>query len=222
MLMELILRYYHEEPLEPTKDMLVVIVCESAATAPRACALLKRVGTQAGTAGRLIYSWWTFAELDSAPLRQLAAAEAADADMLLIAAQEGPGLPEPVREWVHRWAVAGATPSRSRVLAAWLEPNQTEQGAARAVYSELKLLAELGWLDFIANGEKVRLDLMGMKATVRHLADAQRGGAPSPMPDAGPQPRAPLSKAFFEFPRHPAEAGRAPSISNPTPTAAEQ
>ncbi len=188
--MELILKHSDNGPVEAGKDMLVVIACENAATTPRACAFLKRVASKTGVDGRLIYTWWTFAELQSAPLRQLATADAANADMLLIAAQEGPALPETVREWIRHWAVAGATPSRSRVLVAWLEPNQTDQGAARAVFSELKHLAELGWLDFIANGEEVRLDLMGIKATVRHLADVRKGGAPSPMPNGRPQRQA--------------------------------
>lgn len=182
--MKLVLKDSANGAPEPGKDMLVVVACESAATAPRACALLKRVGREAGLSGRLIYSWWTFTALGSAPLRQLAAEDAADADMLLITANEGPGLPEAVKSWIHQWATGGGTPSCSRVLVAWLEPDQTNQGGARAVYSELKHLAELGWLDFIANGGEVRLNLPGLTATVRHLS-VRNGGAPE-MPDGWP------------------------------------
>lgn len=127
--------------------------------APRACALLERVGRDCGTEGRLIYSWWTFGVLASAPLRQLAAQEAAAADMLMIAAREGPGLPDGVSNWVRQWLHNKAHHPRRRVLVALLEPDKKQYGAPNGVLAELKELAALGAVDFIANGVGMEWEL---------------------------------------------------------------
>lgn len=199
--MELVLNGPDVQPLEFEKDLLVVVACEQAAHAPRVCALLKRVGQNVPEAGRLVYSWWTFATLNSPPLRQLAAREAAGADMVLVAANEGPGLPEAVKDWIRLWTAAGQSPQRSRVLVAFLEPDQTNR-AARAVFSELKDLAQLGWLNFIANGEEVRLDLPGVSATVRHMVGQRDQGAQAPMPDGWRRESLKKPRIAQESPHH--------------------
>lgn len=152
--MELVLKNPNNGPIEQAKDLLVVMACEDARTAPHACALLKRVGLNVGDEGRFIYSWWTFSVLSSAALRQVAANEAAAADIIVVAAHEGPGLPQPVGEWLRLWVGKASNPRRAKALVALLEPYQTYRG----VTNELKRMAELGSLDFFANGEGVYED----------------------------------------------------------------
>jgi hypothetical protein len=167
--MELVLMHPDNGPIEPTKDLVAIVVCEDPMTAPRACALLKRVGLQSGAGGRLLYSWWTFGVLASATLRQLAAAEAAAADMVIIAAREGPGLPETVKDWISLWLATGEYHHRRRALVALLEPDKRQNGTSRGVLAELKHLAEADEIDFFANGEDV-----GWEAALT------RGSVPTP------------------------------------------
>ena len=153
--MEIVLKHPNDGPIEGMKDLVAIVVCEEPATAPRACALLSRIGHNAGAEGRLIYSWWTFGVLASASLRQLAASEAAGADMVIIATREGPGLPESVKDWISLWLATGAYHHRPRALVALLEPGEKQHGASRGVRAELKSLAEADGVDFFANGDDV-------------------------------------------------------------------
>lgn len=151
--MELVLRHPNDGPIQGMKDVVAIVVCEEPATAPRACGLLSRVGRNAGAEGRLIYSWWTFGVLTSASLRQLAANEAAAADMVIIATREGPGLPESVKDWVSLWLATGEYHHRPRALVALLEPGEKQNGTSCGVRAELKALAEADGVDFFANGD---------------------------------------------------------------------
>ena len=164
--MELVLRHPDNGPIEPTKDLVAVVVCEEPMTAPRACALLKRVGRQSGSEGRLLYSWWTFGVLASASLRQIAASEAAEADMVIIAAREGPGLPQSIKDWISLWLATGEYHPRRRALVALLEPDKAANGASRGVVTELKHLAEADDIDFIANGEDVGCEAVLARGSV--------------------------------------------------------
>ena len=153
--MELVLKHPNDGPIQGMKDVVAIVVCEEPATAPRACALLSRIGRNAGAGGRLIYSWWTFGVLASASLRQLAASEAAGADMVIIATREGPGLPESVKDWISLWLATGEYHHRPRALVALLEPGENRHGASRGVLAELKGLAAADGVDFFANGDDV-------------------------------------------------------------------
>ena len=152
--MELVLKHPDMGPVDSAKDLVAIVVCEDPMNAPRACAMLKRVGSKAGVQGRLLYSWWTYDVLASASLRLLAASEAATADMVIIAAREGPGLPEGVKEWIRLWLATGEYHPRRRAMVALLEPDKKQSGPSRGVLSELKHLAEADDVDFFANGEE--------------------------------------------------------------------
>jgi hypothetical protein len=153
--MELVLKHPNDEPIQGMNDVVAIVVCEEPATAPRACALLTRVGRNAGGEGRLIYSWWTFGVLASASLRQLAANEAAAADMVIIASREGLGLPESVKDWISLWLATGEYHCRPRALVALLEPGEKQNGSFRGVRTQLKALAEADGVDFFASGDDV-------------------------------------------------------------------
>jgi hypothetical protein len=167
--MELVLKHPDQGPIEPMTDLVAIVVCEDPQSAPRACAMLKRVGRKAGPEGRLLYSWWTFSVLASASLRQLAASEAAAADMVVIAAREGPGLPESVKDWISLWLATGEYHPRRRALVALLDPDKKQNSASRGVLSDLKQLTEADEVDFFATGENV-----GWEAALA------RGSAPRP------------------------------------------
>jgi hypothetical protein len=77
--------------------------------------------------------------------------------MLMIAAREGPGLPEGVSNWIRQWLGNKAYQPRPRALVALLEPDKKQGGASNGVLAELKQLAALGAVDFIANGDEVEV-----------------------------------------------------------------
>ena len=150
----MILEHPGNRASEPSEDLMAVLVCEDAASVPRACALLRRVSRRAGMKGCLIYSSWTFGMLASARSRRLAASEAAAADLAVIAAREGPGLPEAVKDWISLWLATGEYHPRRRALVALLEPGEGRTGAWWGVRSELKHLADADAIDFFANGDE--------------------------------------------------------------------
>jgi hypothetical protein len=173
--MELVLKHPDDGPIDATRDLVAIVVCEDPMTAPRACALLKRVGRKAAVEGRLIYSWWTFSVLASASLRQLAAGEAAAADLVIIAAREGPGLPEEVKDWISLWLATGEYHHRRRALVALLEPDKKRNGDAQGVLSDLKGLAEADEVDFFANGEEMGWDKALTRGSAPPPGNSSRG-----------------------------------------------
>jgi hypothetical protein len=167
--MKQIIEQSNDAQIDRTKDLMAIVLCEVPATAPRACALLYRVGLHAGTEGRLTYNWWTFGVLASASLRQAAVNQAAAADIVIVAAREGPGLPESVKDWISLWLATGEYHHRRRALVALLEPDPEQHGASQGMLAQLKQLAEADGVDFFANGEDVGWD-----------AALARGPVPSP------------------------------------------
>ncbi len=153
------------EPFEPGKDLKVFVACESSRNAQAACALLERLGRTSEAEGRLIYSWWNFEVLTIDALRKLAAVEAAAADMVFIAVQDGPALPVPVIDWISQWLAVDE--NRTRALVALLDPASKTRKAPGGLCAQLKKVAELGHMDFFAKGAEAKLE-----------AALKRGSAP--------------------------------------------
>jgi|GEM_PF-3893769 len=170
--MKLVLDEPNVEPFEPTKDLKVFVGCESSASSAQACALLERVAQKTGAEGRLICSWWNFDVLAITAVRKLAAAEAAQADMIIIAAHDRLDLPPEVKAWIHQWLAQGE--NHSRALVALLPPEGKKPRPAHGIISRLRKVAELGRMDFFANG------------TAGELEAALSGGA---VPPPGNSPR---------------------------------
>src|SRR6266478_5088148 len=128
-------------PFSPKDDLKVVVACEGPRNAYRAGAMLERVARNSEAEGRLICSWWHFEVLATASLRKLAADEAMKAGMIVIAADDGPALPEEVIDWIGLWVSTGEY--HPRALVALLDPDTTKKRAARNIVSQLKKVAEL-------------------------------------------------------------------------------
>ena len=163
--MQLVLNDPLLEPLELGKDLKVVVACENSQSAEAACGLLARLALNSAADGRLIYGWWNFDVLTIAALRPLAAAETALADMVVVAARAGPGLPAEVIEWMSLWLAAGE--HRCRALVALLDSGAARDRAAGGILAQLKKVAELGQMDFFAKGTEAKL-----------VAALKRGAAP--------------------------------------------
>ncbi len=163
--MQLVMNQPAMEPFEAGKDLKVFVACDTSQNAQAACALLERLGRTIETDGRLIYSWWNFELLCFDQLRKLAAQEAAAADMIFIATQDGPALSAEVVDWIGQWLAKAE--NRARALVALLDPMTTKAKARSGIRSQLEKVAQLGHMDFFAKGAEAKL-----------AAALKRGSAP--------------------------------------------
>ena len=81
-------------------DLQIVVASEDWTLAEHAFVLWQRIRRKSGLAGRLTCSWWRFEELAVDSLRKAAAAEAAHANVIMVCAHAGLGLPKEVMDWV--------------------------------------------------------------------------------------------------------------------------
>jgi hypothetical protein len=150
-------------------DLGVFVMCEGSDRGRQVCDLLNQFGNNA--------AWWSFEALASVRLRQVAASAAARADLIILAAQEGPGLPEAVMEWISHWlAIKECCP---QALVALLDAELGGDRTSGRVLAQLKDVAELGGLDFFTEGTDGELEtavISGVGAVVR------RKGADQPKP----------------------------------------
>ncbi len=117
--------------------------------AQSACEILELVEGNLNEQGQLFYQWWNFEVLTIASLREMAAEEAATADMILLDLQGGRELPQEVIEWLNRWLALRN--DRPGVLAALLNPAIKKPDASQEIILQLKQVAARGHMDFIAS-----------------------------------------------------------------------
>ena len=182
--MKLVLSQSNLEPFVPAEDLKVIIACENSTNIEEACTLLKRLGCENELPGRLIYSWWNFECLSISVLRQLAAQEAAAADLVIIAAKDGPRLPREVADWMQLWLASAK--KRTRALVAMIDSEPDQESFSTGIRSQLKKLAGLGHLNFFAKGNEAELAAAlhrGSSATVRQF-DRATSSDRHELPDA--------------------------------------
>ncbi len=146
--MNLVLKSPDLAPYEAGKDLSAMVLSEDSALARSACEILKRLGLNLAEEGRLIHQLWHPEFLIFNELRELAAVEAAAADIIMISVREGRELPEMIKRWVKRWLELRG--DRPGALVAVLDSDLDEPDAARGILSQLKESAALGHLDFFA------------------------------------------------------------------------
>ena len=146
--MKLVLKSPNEAPFEPGKDFSVVIACADSSTAAPACEVLELIEGRITDEGRLFYQWWNFEVLTVESLRELAAVEAATADIIIIGLHEGRGLPREVSEWMKQWL--GLRAGRPGALVALLAADLKTTAASERILAHLRAAAEFGHLEFFA------------------------------------------------------------------------
>jgi len=144
------------KPFDSARDLKVFVACENPAAAAQACDALERIGRNIEADGRLIYSWWNFEVLAIPSLKQLAGAEAAEADLMIIAARDGSKVPKQIIDWFNLQLATGTC--RCRALVALLDSNGIEKAAALETLAQLKKIAKLWRLDFFAKGAVEELE----------------------------------------------------------------
>src|SRR5207253_10842362 len=79
----------------------VVVLYEDRATRDRVLEVSRHMATQVGDEIQLKFSWWRFDFLQDPELAQQAANAASVADMLLVSAHPGRGLPMEFTQWIE-------------------------------------------------------------------------------------------------------------------------
>ena len=106
--------------------------------------------------GRLFHQWWHVEDLAFTAMRELAALEAAMADILIIVIHHGRQLTGMVAVWLER--VAALRKDRPKTLVALLDSDVYEPDAAQGLLSHLKQAAALGQMDFFAAQARLERD----------------------------------------------------------------
>jgi hypothetical protein len=189
--MNLVLKNSSEAPCKTGKDFNVVAMCGHE-TAPKACEVLQLVQKNLEEEeGRLIYQWWTYEFLEVNEFLDLAAFEAAQADMVIIGIHEGRELPEAVAVWINRWI--GLRKDRPGALVAVLDSDRKMPYSARGILSQLKQAAALGKMDFFVTqakerkgaGEDIRKAGVAARQSVLERKTGGRNGLPGRWTGAG-------------------------------------
>jgi hypothetical protein len=136
--------------METTPVFKVVIAYETFAAAARARQVSDRLNAELN----LECDVWNMESLVHRPLRELAAASAAQADVIIIATHRGEALPTCVKDWIEEWLplkMNGTT-----ALVALLVHNDETSREPPAVCAYLGRIAERGGMDFISNAGKLQ------------------------------------------------------------------
>jgi len=150
---KLVLKSPSQAPCEAGRDLSVVISFDGAATAGRACEVLKRLGRNLKKEkGSLFHQWWNIETLAFTSLRERAAVEAAGADLILLGLRGGGELPETVAAWIKRLMVLRK--DRPGALLAILDSDRNSSEASQGMLSQLQQAGASGQMEFFATQTK--------------------------------------------------------------------
>ncbi len=124
-----------------------LVICEDFAAGKRAIETCDFLIAQLGDAVDCRSSAWKFDLLQNAKLKEIAAADAIEADVIVIAAREANGLPDAVRSWFEMWVPQRA--SRAGALVALLDGRGGYGDGASPAYTCLKEVAARAGMDFL-------------------------------------------------------------------------
>src|SRR6185436_6173474 len=119
-----------------TNALRAIIIYEHRDCGERAREVLRRINTRSQLGLAIHSDAWNFEGLQRAELRDHAARQAAEADMVLLAGQNPDQLPRHVRDWLQGWL-----PQRKEHAAAFVaifeDPAHPEQTSYRAWLLEM-------------------------------------------------------------------------------------
>jgi len=133
------------EQLAPERFSAAVLY-EDRETRDRAIAVCRHLEAQVGDEIELSFCWWRFDFLRDPELAQEAANAAMVADMLVISAQPGRGLPPEFTEWVESWLARRG--QRDSVLVALIGSEQDSMPDASIEY--LRQIATRARIDYVS------------------------------------------------------------------------
>ena len=134
---------------KPPKRIKAVAVYEDASTGDRVQEFCKSFCRDHGQHREMSKEMWLLLELRVARLREIAADEAARADLLIISVHHSASLPEEVQSWIDLWQKGE---SHASVLVALFDPVRLGDSTTMQVY--LKEVARRGNMEFIVQSEE--------------------------------------------------------------------
>lgn len=134
---------------EQSQPLNVLIAYEDFAAGTRAMGMLNRVNSQCGEPGQFNHMMWRFDVLTDPEFFELAVSEALSADIIVIAARKGQGLPQRIRDWIARWLLMKQR--RPLALVATLDYRPVKSSKQATILPYLSKLASFGKLRFFAN-----------------------------------------------------------------------
>jgi len=159
--MKLELKGPDNAPFEPGKDFSVMVAFDDDVTARRADDVLGLLEQNLKEEeGRLFHQWWNIDVLAFTSMGELAALEAAMADMIIIAIHDGQELPKTVAIWMKRFL--DRRKDRPGALMAMLDSDPNKLDITQGVLPQLKQAAALGRMSFFATRVGSGGDKMGM------------------------------------------------------------
>jgi hypothetical protein len=135
---------------QKSKHFAVSGVHEDSATGARADEFCRTLSQCLGRNCELTKELWLLTELRTAPLRTIAAREAALADLVIISVHHGEKLPNEVKSWIDLWLKQKGR--RSSVLLALFDPLYL--GPSSSIQAYLRQTAEQANMEFLARSEE--------------------------------------------------------------------
>jgi len=132
-----------------SQRLTIVMVYEDYATGKLAQQIFGNVAEQLGPDCGLDHQMWKFDLLRSPRLQELAAEEAAEAIMIIIAAHGDAQLPDEVKTWITKWSSMKRT--HPSALVALFDGNNLSPHDRVATRSYLQHVAQTERMDFFCN-----------------------------------------------------------------------
>jgi hypothetical protein len=154
-----------DDPLRSEAESVcsVVVVYEDHPTRDRAMSVCEHLARAFREQVEFDVSWWKFRYLVDPELAQAAARDAADADVIIVAAHADCEVTVGVRDWMETWAVHRA--GRDGALVALVEGEVFPAPEVKPLEAYLRALALRARIDFLAP-----VDLGGSQASPNSLA----------------------------------------------------
>ena len=131
---------------EKTPAFKIVIAYKGCAAGFRAWGMADALGSELKPDLEIVSDLWEFEQMADPQLRACATANAAEADMAVISAGGGTGLPAHVKKWIETWL--GRKKDRPAALVALLDQGGNHPSAALPLCSRLRRMATRGRVDY--------------------------------------------------------------------------
>jgi hypothetical protein len=127
------------------KRLAVLTAFEDSVTGMRVKEFCQGLTHRLGQQCQIIERVWLFGTLRLRELREIAAQEASEADLIVISVHQTEDLPDEVKSWIDLWLRRKG--SRQAVLVALLDPPY--EGASGSTEAYLKEVARRGGMEFL-------------------------------------------------------------------------
>jgi hypothetical protein len=137
------------------KRLAVLATFEDSVTGMRVKEFCQGLSRELGQQCEIVEHVWLFSTFRLRELREIAAEEASEADLIVISVHQGGGLPDEVQGWIKLWL--GLKGTRQTVLVALLDPPY--EGASRATEAYLQEVARRGGMELVVESGDVTASL---------------------------------------------------------------